>query len=306
MTPSAPADPSADRIAVVTGTGGIGLEAAVALANEGFSIILAGRNADAGTRALDRLRACAPGRKHGFIAADLAKLDDVRRLAESVSSLTGHLDVLLNNAGVMSPPTRTLTADGYELQFGVNHLAHFALTCRLMPLLRKAPRGRVVSVSSIAHRYGALDLEDWKGERSYHPGIFYCRSKLAQATFAVELQRRSVARELGIDSIAAHPGFARTNLFHSRDRGGDRIGPAIGFVVGHTLGHSARNGAKSLEHAATSPLATGGKLYGPRGLFEMRGNPGECMFAKAALDPEAGKHLWELSVQLTGTDAANL
>lgn len=296
MTPEG----GAGRIAVVTGTGGIGLEAAVGLARQGYAVILGGRNREAGSAAVERIKASAPHGEARFLAVDLADLASVAAFANAVLAEAPQVDVLLNNAGVMSPPQRTLTRQGVELQFGVNHLAHFALTAHLLPALRRAGRARVVSVSSIAHRYGDLDLDDYNGDASYHPGIFYCRSKLAQAIFAIELQRRSDAEGWGLDSLAVHPGFARTNLFRGRDRGGDRMGPAVGLILGYLVGHSAQAGAQSLVYGCTSPEVRGGGLYGPRGLFEMRGRPGACKFAQNALRPETAQRLWYLSRELSG------
>jgi len=292
------------RVAVITGTGGLGLEAACKLAERGFKIILGGRNHAAGEAAVARILSNNPGAVASFVPLDLADLRSVSDFAAQLYAMASRLDVLLNNAGVMSPPKRLVTRDGFELQFGVNYLGHFALTGQLLPLLRRNAGSRVVNVTSIAHKYGDIDLDDLQNERRYHPGISYCQSKLAQAMFTREFQRRSQEHGWGIDAIAAHPGFARTNLFAGKDRGKEFVGPFIGSVVGHILGHSAQSGAQSLVHAATDLGALGGALYGPSGLFEMRGKPTLRKFAPNACNAEKSARLWDISRSLSSVHFA--
>ena len=292
------------RLALVTGTGGLGFEAAVTLACAGADLVLAGRNAAAGAEAVAKLAELVPAARVRFEHVDLARLASVNDLARRLEGEDRPIDILLCNAGVMSPPERRTTADGFELQFGVNYLAHFALTARLLSLLRRADAPRVVSVTSLAHRYGKIDSDDLQSERSYQPGRAYCASKLAQALFAVELQRRSDAGRWGVTSVAAHPGFARTNLFKAQETKPGALKGLGPRIAGAVVGHSAEAGAAPLVHAATAPDVVGGELYGPKGLLEMRGRPGRRNFAANVLDPETAARLWNVSEALAGVSFA--
>lgn len=280
------------RIAVITGTGGLGLEAAIALARAGFQVILAGRNERKGAEAVTKVSDLVPGAVVRYMCLDLASLQSVREFAKTLHGELPFIDVLVNNAGIMSPPHRRVTEDGFELQFGVNYLSHFALTAHLLGLLRAGSSPRVVNVTSLAHRYANIDFDDLQSEKTYKPGLAYCRSKLAQALFAIELQRRSIENGWGIASMAAHPGYARTNLFSNDEPSKSRLGKIGASLVGLCIGQSATAGAASIVYAATSPNAAGGQLYGPKGIFELKGMPGRCDFARAALDQEAASHLW--------------
>jgi NAD(P)-dependent dehydrogenase (short-subunit alcohol dehydrogenase family) len=208
------------------------------------------------------------------------------------------LDLLINNAGVMALPRRQVTADGFEMQLGTNHLGHFALTARLLPLLRLASARRVVSVSSLAHRTGSIDFGDLQGERYYSPWKAYGQSKLACLMFALELQRRSDAAGWKVISIAAHPGFARTNLFSSGPGG---LLSMATDVAAPFFGHSAADGARPILFAATSPEAKPGSYYGPGGFSELRGSPARALIMPQARDTAAAARLWEVSAKLTGT-----
>jgi NAD(P)-dependent dehydrogenase (short-subunit alcohol dehydrogenase family) len=208
------------------------------------------------------------------------------------------LDLLINNAGVMALPRRQTTADGFEMQFGTNHLGHFALTARLMPLLRRASGPRVVSVSSLAHRTGSIDFDDLQGAHVYSPWKAYGQSKLACLMFALELQRRSDAAGWNLLSNAAHPGFARTNLFASGP--GGLVSLATGFAA-PLFGHSAADGARPILFAATSPEARPGVYYGPGGFSELRGAPAPALIMPRARDAAAAARLWDVSGKLTGT-----
>jgi NAD(P)-dependent dehydrogenase (short-subunit alcohol dehydrogenase family) len=288
------------RFALVTGTGGLGFAAAAMLARAGAEVVIAGRNAAKGAEAVAGITAIAPAAEVRFEPLDLASMASVADLAAKLEGGGRALDLLICNAGVMSPPERRTTADGFELQFGVNYLGHFALAAQLLPLLRQAQAPRVVSVTSLAHRYGKLDFADLQSERNYQPGRAYCASKLAQALFVRELQRRSDDGGWGLTSVAAHPGFARTNLFRAEHRRPGML-ESLGLrIVGAILGHSAEAGAAPLVHAAASPEAAGGELYGPKGLLEMKGLPGRCEFAARALDQSAADRLWRLSEVLAG------
>jgi NAD(P)-dependent dehydrogenase (short-subunit alcohol dehydrogenase family) len=211
------------------------------------------------------------------------------------------LDLLINNAGVMALPRRQTTADGFEMQFGTNHLGHFALTARLMPLLRQASAPRVVSVSSLAHRTGSIDFSDLQGERIYSPWKAYGQSKLACLMFALELQRRSEAAGWKVTSIAAHPGFARTSLFSSGPGG---LLSLATDVAAPFFGHSAADGARPILFAATSPEAKAGGYYGPGGFGELRGSPARALIMPQARDAAAAARLWDVSAKLTGISFA--
>ncbi len=293
--------PSLDgKIAIVTGaTGGLGYATALGLARQGATTILAGRNPAKGEQALARIRQEIPAAKVRFEPLDLASLASTASFAAAVSARhNGIIDILVNNAGVMAFPKRQLTQDGFEQQIGVNYLAHFALTARLKDALCAAPGGgRVVSVASVAHRRAALGLDDFQSERSYSPMGTYGRSKLAMLIFALELQRRADRNGWTLKSMAAHPGWARTDII------GNGMGGLKALVVGTVFGmvaQSARDGALPSLYAAMAPDAKGGAYYGPTGWNETRGAPGLARIFPQAADPDAGARLWTLSEALTG------
>lgn len=289
------------RTAVITGTGGLGFEAALALARAGARVIVAGRNPEKGVAAVNQIRAATPAATVEFEVLDLASLKSVAALAERLERHGSAVDLLINNAGVMSPPERQMTADGFELQFGVNYLGHFALTGRLLPLLRRSAAPRVVSVTSLAHRYAAIDFDDLQSVRRYRPGVAYCQSKLAQALFAVELQRRSDLLGWGLRSSAAHPGYAGTDLFQNGQGAKSLANLLSRHVIVPLIGQSASNGALPALYAATSPDAPGGELYGPTGFMEMKGSPGRRALAEAAKDSATASRLWGISEELVDT-----
>ncbi|HEV2083353.1 MAG TPA: SDR family oxidoreductase [Brevundimonas sp.] len=289
-----------EKLAVVTGaTGGIGLETALGLATAGADVVLAARNPDKGREAEAWIRARAPSAKVRFEPVDLADLASVRAFAERMVWEGRPIDVLVNNAGVMDLPTRKTTADGHEMQLGVNYLAHFALTGRLLPLL-KAGRARVVQLSSVAHRGGRIAIDDLNAERSYRSWPVYQQSKLAMLMFAMELQRRSDAGDWGLTSVAAHPGVARTDLV-ANGAGGERS--LRTFFTRSLIGlmaHSAAAGALPVLMAATLPAASPGGYYGPQGMGETRGRPGPARIDPAARDARMAARLWDQSERLTG------
>lgn len=293
----------AGRLAIVTGTGGLGLEAAKALAILGADVIIAGRNPVKGNAAVSEVQKAAPQADVRFESLDLADLSSVSSMADRLLATGRAIDLLLNNAGIMSPPVRRVTADGFEAQLGTNHLGHFALTVRLLPLLRKSTAARVVNVTSLAHRYTKIDFDDLQSERRYKAGIAYCQSKLAVAMFSRSLQHHADAGGWPIQSMAAHPGFAGTNLFAAEQGASAFMTILSKNIIVPLIGQSATDGARPLIHAATSPDAQGGKLYGPTGFMEMRGKVGECAFAKAALDDTAAERLWQVSEDLCGLKA---
>jgi NAD(P)-dependent dehydrogenase (short-subunit alcohol dehydrogenase family) len=286
------------RRAVITGIGGLGYETALGLAKAGAAVVLAGRNEEKGVAALAAICAAVPGARVEFEKLDLACLLSVRDFAERMQQRGEPIDILLNNAGIMSPPSRQNSADGYELQFAVNYLGHFALTTWLMPLLRLRAGARVVSVTSLAQHYAKLDLDEAQNPANYRAGPAYCLSKLLIAMFAVELQRRCDANGWNVASLAAHPGFAGTGLFQT---GGKISNFLSSRVIVPLIGQSAANGALPQLYAATAHNAVGGRLYGPKGFKEMRGQPGECRFAPAVHDVQAATKLWELSGAWIGT-----
>jgi NAD(P)-dependent dehydrogenase (short-subunit alcohol dehydrogenase family) len=248
------------RTAIVTGTGGLGYQDALALASAGASVVVAGRSETKGAEALNRIRAAAPLAKVRFEQLDLASLASVASFAVRISERHEAVDILVNNAGVMVPPRREVTADGFELQLGTNHLGHFALTARLLPMLRKD--ARIVSLSSVAARAGVIDFADLNSTRGYAAMRAYSQSKLACLMFALELQRRSDAMDWGIRSIASHPGIARTDLLHNGP--GRRSAPGLARTLLPFLFQPADRGALPTLYAATAPDAAGGAYYGPR------------------------------------------
>jgi NAD(P)-dependent dehydrogenase (short-subunit alcohol dehydrogenase family) len=285
------------RTAVVTGaTGGLGYETALALAKAGSEVILAGRDEQKGQSAVEKISREVTGAKVSYEHLDLASLASVADFARRMHGWQS-FDLLINNAGVMALPSRQTTADGFEMQFGTNHLGHFALTARLMPLLRRASGPRVVSLSSLAHRTGVIDFDDLQGARVYSPWKAYGQSKLACLMFALELQRRSDAAGWNLISNAAHPGFSRTNLFASGPGGLVSLATDLAAPL---FGHSAADGARSILFAATSPEARPGGYYGPGGFSELRGAPAHALIMPRARDAAAAARLWDVSGKLVG------
>lgn len=286
------------RTAVVTGTGGLGFEDALALARAGCEVIVAGRNPEKGATAVARIQGDAPGANVRFEPLDLASLKSIAVFGERLRNNRDSLDLLINNAGVMVPPRRQETSDGFELQFGTNYLGHFALTQQLLPLLRKGKDSRVVTLSSIAARDGAIDFDDLNAEKSYRRMPIYSQSKLACLMFAFELQRRSEAAGWGVASIAAHPGVSRTDLLHNAPGRWSVIGMArslLGFLF-----QPALQGALPTLFAATSPQAKAGAYYGPDRLGGTRGYPTLSTVPQQAMDTAAAARLWGISEELTG------
>lgn len=292
------------RRAVVTGaTGGLGEATAQGLAGAGAEVILAARNPAKGADALARIRAAHPGAALRFEPLDLGQLGSVAAFAERLAAEGRPLDLLVNNAGVMAYRTRRTTADGFEAQFGTNHLGHFALTLRLLPLLSRAPAARVVTVSSLAHQRGRIRFDDLQGKH-YVPWAAYAQSKLANLMFALELQRRSEAAGWGIASIAAHPGLAATDIFANgpgSDEGAfTRLLTRTSRFVLPMIAQSAARGALPILYAATAPDARGGAYYGPQGLREMWGPPGPARIMPLALNTAVAARLWDVSLELAG------
>lgn len=290
--------PQNGRTAVVTGTGGLGYEDALALARAGGDVILAGRDARKGADAVDRIRGKVTAARIRFERLDLADLSSVAAFGERLAKHEDSLDLLINNAGVMVPPQRQVTADGFELQFGTNYLGHFALTAHLLPLLRKGRDARVISLSSMAAPRGAIKFADLNAAQSYEAMPAYSQSKLACLMFAFELQRRSDAGGWGIASIAAHPGISRTDLLHDGPERWSAHGLARTLLP--FLFQPAAQGALPTLFAATSHYAKGGGYYGPGKMGEMRGPPTAANIPPQALDEDVASRLWDVSEALTG------
>ncbi|KQT23513.1 MULTISPECIES: SDR family oxidoreductase [Bradyrhizobium] len=290
------------RCAVVTGTGGLGYEDALALACAGAEVIIAGRNAAKGADAVARIRSHEPNANVRFEWLDLADIHSVRAFGARLRAERDSLDLLVNNAAVMTPRTRQLTADGFELQFGTNHLGHFALTAELLPLLRKGVQPRVVTVSSVAARSGAIAFDNLQAERRYEPMPIYSQSKLANLMFAFELQRRSRAFGWGITSVAAHPGVSRTDLIPN---GAGRMSlPGLARTALWFLFQPAAQGALPTLFAATSPDIVPGGYYGPDKFGETRGSPSVARVPPQADDDAVASRLWDVSARLTGASFA--
>lgn len=294
-------DQSGRRVMITGANSGIGFEAARLLAGRGADVVLACRNVDRGRQAARTVQASAPGADVDLVHLDLSDLSAVAVAAERWREQRGRLDVLINNAGVMATPLER-TSDGFELQFATNHLGHFALTGRLLDALLTAERPRVVTVASGAHRMGSMPFDDlnWTARR-YHPWRAYGQSKLANLLFTFELQRRAAAADLPLIALAAHPGYAATQLQARGPRmRGSSIGAWVSELANRLFAQDAAHGALPIVAAAALPDARGADYRGPDGCFESRGLPTRVPASTDATDPTAAARLWERSVELTG------
>ncbi|MGH2763336.1 MAG: oxidoreductase [Thermoleophilaceae bacterium] len=285
------------RTAVVTGANsGLGLVTARELARAGARVVLACRSREKGEAALCEIEARVPAGELEPEELDLASLDSVRAFAERFRAGHEALDLLINNAGVMATPRRR-TADGFELQLGTNHLGHFALTGLLIGAMEGREDARVVTVSSPAHRMGRIAFDNLGGERRYFRWRAYGQSKLANLLFALELDRRLRAAGSTIKSLAAHPGYAATNL---QSAGPPLLDAAVMSVSNRLLAQSDEMGALPTLYAATEPGLEGGTFAGPDGLLEQRGHPQRVTPNRAARDEDVARRLWEVSEEMTG------
>ncbi|HET6736941.1 SDR family oxidoreductase [Mycobacterium sp.] len=297
----------AGKLAVVTGSNtGLGLGLATRLAAAGTDVVMAIRNRAKGEAAVEQIRQTVPGAKLTIKNLDLSSLRSVEILADELTAEGRPIDILINNAGVMQPPERDTTAEGFEVTFCSNYLGHFALTGRLLPLLRAAEFPRVTSLSSVAARRGRVHFDDPQLEKRYKLMEAYRQSKLANLMFARELDRRSRAGGWGLTSNAAHPGMAKTNALVGPPHGRPTapimtLSYKLGVLFTPFMWQEVDDGILPALYAATSPQAEGGQFYGPRGFYESAG--GGVTVAKT---PARAKHdadnrrLWELSEQLTG------
>jgi NAD(P)-dependent dehydrogenase (short-subunit alcohol dehydrogenase family) len=286
----------AGKTVFITGANsGIGFQAAREFARHGARVLLGCRSVERGNAARDRIVTEQPGAQAGVAELDMASLASIRSFAETYAGGGERIDVLINNAGVMALPTRELTRDGFERQFGTNHLGHFALTGLLMPALRRAPAARVVTVASLAHRNGKMEWDNLQGERRYSAWGAYNASKLANILFARELDRRAREAGSGLVSVAVHPGVSGTNIAAY----GKDLKTRLFRIFGPMVVQSDAMGALPTLYGATAEVH-GGEYIGPDGFGEMRGYPKVVQPRSQALDEQSGRRLWSVSEELTG------
>lgn len=301
------AEQAGKRVLITGANSGIGYQAASVLAHKGAQVVLACRDAQRAERAASAIRAETPAADVEIALLDLASLASVRAFVQAELARQRPLHVLVNNAGVMAPLRRRETEDGFELQFGINVLGHFALSALLFPAMERAAAEapeppRIVTIASVAHKGGRLKFDDLQSKRAYSPMESYRQSKLADLIFALALDKRLRAARSRIMSIAAHPGVANTNLFRGSDR--PAVERAARGMVGRLIGlffNSDYAGALPTLFAATSEMAVSGGYYGPAGWTETRGERvGNARVARRARDVAAGERLMEICEKLTG------
>lgn len=279
------------KIVIVTGANsGIGYEATRALAIKGATVIMACRSLEKGQSAENQIRAEFPDAQVLLRPLDLADLSSVQQFANTFLSEFDRLDVLINNAGVMAIPYHK-TADGFEMQFGTNHLGHFKLNALLFDLLKRTPNSRIVTVTSYAHFFGWINFNNLNSERFYQKWLAYCQSKLANILFGYELQRRVALGGKNPLSIVVHPGWAATNLQHST---------WFFSLLNPLLSQSQEMGALPSLYAATSPEVCGGEYIGPDGFLGQRGYPHKARSSRRSMDLDTAKKLWAISEEITG------
>jgi NAD(P)-dependent dehydrogenase (short-subunit alcohol dehydrogenase family) len=288
------------KLAIVTGsTGGTGYETALELARKGAEVIIAARNPATGEDAIRRIRRTVAGASVRFETLDLASQASVTAFADRILAEGRPVHILVNNAGVMALPKREVTVDGFEMQFATNYLGHFALTARLLPLL-KAGHARVVQLSSIAHRRGRIQFDDLNHARQYKDWPVYAQSKLAMLMFGLELDGRSIAHGWGLTSVVAHPGYARTGLIANGPLVRSPFQRAVMAVIFRPLiepliSHSAAAGALPILMAATDPAVRGGAYLGATRMNELKGPPGPAKAEPQALDLADAARLWDVT-----------
>ncbi len=292
-------DLSGKRIIVTGANSGVGYQATRVLARKGAAVILAVRDIRKGAEAAAEIHRESPNAALEIMPLDLADLKSVHAFADLYRTRFSSLDVLLNNAGVMGIPYRQ-TAQGFEMQFGTNHLGHFALTGLLLPTILATPNARVVTVSSYMHIFGHIAFKDLNATKGYERWTAYCQSKLANLLFAYELQRRFGQAGVSAISVACHPGYAATNLQTAGPKmDGSRIGQALWQGM-NLFAQSAAAGALPLLYAATAPGLHGGEYIGPRQMFGIRGAPHIARSSVRSYDEHKARSLWQVSEELTG------
>ncbi len=297
---SAQMSSQAGKTMLITGANsGIGYQAALEFARHGARVLLGCRSRSKGEAAAERIRREVSGATVEVLELDVASLRSVKAFAEAFVASGVPLHVLVNNAGVMALPERQVTEDGFERQFGTNHLGHFALTGLLLPALQRAGTARVVTVASLAHRNGKMVWDDLQSERKYVPWEAYNASKLANILFAKELERRARQANLGLTSVAVHPGIARTSIFENGP-GTSNLKAKILAILAPLMTQDDAMGALPTEYAATAAEVRGGEYIGPDGFGEFKGYPKVVTPRPQALDQAAGERLWKESERLTG------
>jgi NAD(P)-dependent dehydrogenase (short-subunit alcohol dehydrogenase family) len=293
---------SGGRYIITGANSGLGFEASRLLAEQGAAVVMACRSLDRGNDAVAEIRESDPEADVTVEELDLASLDSIESFTDRMANGGEPIDVLMNNAGVMAIP-RKETEDGFEMQIGVNHLGHFALTGRLLESL--ADDGRVITVSSGLHERGEIDFEDLHGEQSYDKWDAYAQSKLANLLFAFELNRHFESADDDRLSVGVHPGYADTNLQRrGPELAGSRVRLAMMRIANFLFAQPPEQGAWPMLYAATASDVEGGAYYGPGGLMNMRGSPAEQEPTTDARDPETAAKLWEVSEELTGVRPA--
>lgn len=288
------------RVVITGGTSGIGLESAKAMVKAGASVTITGRYPETGQAIAAQINKQAlEGGSVDYEQIDTSDLASVTSFCERITNRFDHIDILINCAGLSRMQKRKESVGGFEMQFAANYLGHFALTGRLLPLLKRAPSARVIGLSSIAHQKGKIDFDDLQGEQRYTPLKAYGQSKLAMLLFSRELQRRATECGWPLISIPVHPGLARTNIFKVAFAGL----PIRSYLIDLSLrfiGQSAEMGALPILFAATSANAKGGIYYGPKGFQEFRGYPTEAIVFPQGQDEATARRLWDISEQLSG------
>lgn len=289
------------KTAVVTGANcGIGLNTTLKLAEQGYGVTLACRDAGRAAGAMRLIMSRIPEAQIEFSLLDLSSLSSVQKFAERFLAANSKLDLLVNNAAVMAIPGRSLSEDGFEMQFATNHLGHFALTARLMPALINSAQARVVTVSSIAHKYGKLDFSDLHGESRYEGWSAYGTTKLANLLFAYEFARRAKECNLSLLSLAAHPGVSRTNILLSGPRMGAKVlRTYLSDVFAAFFAQSDSQGALPVIHACLDQNVRSGDYFGPDGFMEIRGKPVLVQSSQQSRDQALAETLWAKSEELT-------
>jgi NAD(P)-dependent dehydrogenase (short-subunit alcohol dehydrogenase family) len=289
------------KIAVVTGANsGLGYQASLALARKGAMVILAVRNREKGQVAFDRIKSEIPEAELVVMKLDLANIESIKHFADTFLEEFERLDILINNAGLMAVPLLR-TTQGFEMQFGTNHIGHFALTALLIDIIDRTPASRIVNVSSIAYKMGRINFDDLNWNKSYSKWAAYGQSKLANLLFTIELDRRLRLAEKHIIVASAHPGWASTNLqTKAAEIEGAKFKRSMINVFNKLFGQSPRMGALPLLYAATSYSVESSMFYGPNGIFGLHGYPVEIKTDPKRVDPKVALKLWEASEKLTG------